>query len=242
MSRATTALSATVKQFGRTPVLLALLVVLPAYLVGLVGYVVPDTTVALHVPGVAAEAPLAAAIVAMLAPLAAGMVAGIAGLFLTVDTIEADGWLALAGLPTRTLFTARAVALSGAAVLASVAASAVLFLHVTPDQPAVFLASCVVFAVTYGLVGALAGVVVDRLAGVYVMLFAPTIDVFLFHSPLATDPPAWATYLPGRFAGVAAVDATFTADPNWGALAWGVAYLGVTAVLAGVAVAHAVRE
>ncbi|QDX40739.1 hypothetical protein [Salarchaeum sp. JOR-1] len=241
MTRATTALAATVKQFGRTPALLALLVGLPAYFVGLLGYVLPDAPIAVHVPGLTARTTLVNGTLPMLAALAAAMVAGIAGLFLTVDTLDADGWLSLAGLPDRTLFVARALALTGAAVLAAAGASAVLALHVAPDQPVVFVASVVVLAVTYGLLGAVVGVLTSRLAGVYVLLFGPAVDLFLFHSPLATDPPTWAAAFPGRYAGVAAMDAAFSADPNWSALAWGVAYLAATAVVARLVVARTLR-
>ncbi|MFC3477348.1 hypothetical protein [Halobacterium litoreum] len=240
MTRTRTALAATVKQFARTPVLLALLVFLPAYFVGLLGIVLPDSSVVASVPSATVETTLGAAVLPMLATLAAVMVAGIAGLFLTVNTLDADGWLALAGLPSRTLFAARATALSAAAVVASLASTAVLFVHVAPDQPAVFFAATLVLAVTYGLLGAVVGVVLDKLAGVYVMLFAPAVDLFLFHSPLASDAAPWAAAFPGRWAGVAATDAALTGDPNWGALAVGVAYLGGVAVVAALAVRHAV--
>jgi hypothetical protein len=240
VTRTRTALAATGRQFLRTPVLLALLVFLPAYFVGLLGYVVPDAPVTVRIPSATVRTSLDAGMLPMLATLAAVMVAGIAGLFLTVNTLDADGWLALAGMPARTLFAARAAALTAAAVVASVAATAVLSVHGAPDQVVVFLAATVVLAVTYGFAGAVAGVVFDRLAGVYVMLFAPAVDLFLFHSPLATDAPAWADAFPGRWAGVAAMDAALTADPNWSALAAGVGYLWAVAVVAALAVGRAV--
>ncbi|MFB6068464.1 MAG: hypothetical protein ABEJ90_00880 [Halobacterium sp.] len=240
MTRTRTALSATVKQFARTPVLVALLVFLPAYFVGLLGVVVPDSTVPVHLPGTTLQTTLNEGMLPMLAALAAVMVAGIAGLFLTVDTLDADGWLSLSGLPASTLFAARAAALTSAAVLASVAATVVLSLLVVPERPVVFLAATVVLAVTYGLAGAVVGVVLDRLGGVYVMLFGPAVDLFLLHSPLATEAPAFADFTPGRWAGVAAMDAAFTADPRWGALGVGVAYLAGVAVVAALAVRHSV--
>jgi len=241
VTRTRTALSATVKQFARTPVLVALLVVLPAYFVGLLGVVLPDSTVPVHVAGTTTRTPLRDGMLPMLASLAAVMVAGIAGLFLTVDTLDADGWLALSGLPSRTLFAARAAALAGAALLASVAATGILSLLAVPERPLVFLAATLVLAATYGLIGAVVGVALDRLAGVYVMLFGPAVDLFLLHSPLATDAPGFAALTPGRWAGVAAMDAAFTADPEWGALGVGIAYLAVVAVVAAGAVRAAVR-
>ena len=241
VSQARTALSATVKQFARTPVLVVLLVFLPAYFVGLLGVVVPDATVVVHVPGVTQQASLNEGMLPMLATLAAVMVAGIAGLFLTVNTLDADGWLSLSGLPARTLFLARAAALTSAAAVASAAATVVLAVQVTPERVGVFFVATLVLAVTYGLAGAVVGVVLDRLAGVYVMLFGPAVDLFLLHSPLATETPALADLTPGRWAGVAAMDAAFTTDPNWGALGVSLAYFAGTAVVAALAVRRAVR-
>ncbi|MFB6269109.1 MAG: hypothetical protein ABEH83_04140 [Halobacterium sp.] len=242
MTRTRTALAATAKQFARTPVLVALLVVLPAYFVGVVGAVLPDTQVAVDVAGETVQTSLATGLLPMLAALAAVVVAGIAGLFLTVDTLDADGWLALCGLPSSALFAARAAALTGATALATVAATAVLAVHAVPELPAVFLAATLVLAVTYGFAGAVVGVLFDRLAGVYVLLFAPAVDLFLLHSPLATDAPDGAALTPGRWAGVAAMDAALTTDPNWTALGVGVAYLAAAGAVAGGAVWFAVRQ
>lgn len=241
MTRTRTALAATGKQFARTPVLVALLVVLPAYFVGLLGLVLPDAPITASLPDATVETTLSGAMLPMLAALAAVMVAGVAGLFLTVNTLDADGWLTLAGLPARTLFAARTAALTGAAVLASVAATAVLSLLVGVEQPAVFLAATAVLATTYGLAGAVVGVVLDKLAGVYVMLFGPAVDLFLLHSPLATNAPTAAAVTPGRWAGTAAMDAALTGDPNWSALAVGVGYLAAAALAASAAVWYALR-
>lgn len=235
------AVSATGKQFVRTPVVLGLLVFLPAYFVWVLGAVLPSTTAVVSLPSVTAETTLAHGVLPMLAALAAAMVVGITGLFLTVRSLDADGWLLLAGLPTRTLFLARTVVLTVAAVAAAVTASAVLSVHVVPEQPVLFTVSVLVLAMTYGLIGAVVGVVLDRLAGVYVMLFAPAVDLFLLHSPLATETPSWAAAFPGRWAGVAATDAALTTDPNWGALVVGVGYAGTVAVVAAAAVRHAVE-
>jgi hypothetical protein len=117
-----------------------------------------------------------------------------------------------------------------------------MLVHVSPERLGVFLVATVVLALIYGLLGAVAGVFLNRLGGVYAMLFGPTVDLFLFHSPLATDAPAWAALLPGRWAGAAAMDAAFSGDPNWSAFGVGLAYFAVAAVVAGLAGRHEVRE
>jgi hypothetical protein len=52
------------------------------------------------------------------------------------------------------------------------------------------------------------------LAGVYLLLFVPTVDVLFFQNPMVEDPHWVASYLPGRYAAEVAVDAGLSAgDP-----------------------------
>ena len=72
--------------------------------------------------------------------------------------------------------------------------------------------------------GEVVGVVLDRLPGVYVMLFAPMLDIFMFQNPLVADALAWTTVLPGHYATALLFDATFTDSVGSGALLAALAY------------------
>ncbi|MFB6205210.1 MAG: ABC transporter permease [Haloglomus sp.] len=193
--RAGAALVASARQYARTPVLLALLVAVPAYLVAVVGRVVPDARVPLYGVAGGTTADAAAAFGTLMAPLAVALVAGIAGLFLA-DRADVDRRLVVAGYRPWQLLAGRVGVLVGVTLLASVATLAALATVRVPDQPAAFAVALLLAGLGYGGVGALAGAALDRLPGTYVMLFAPTLDGFLVQSPLTRGGSSLASYLP----------------------------------------------
>ena len=75
-----------------------------------------------------------------------------------------------------------------------------------------FATAAVLVGVTYGILGVIVGLVLGRLPGVYVMLFAPMVDILMFQNPLATASPTWTTALPGHFGTNALIDAAFVSD------------------------------
>lgn len=194
-TRTGAALVASARQYARTPVLLALLVAVPAYLVAVVGRVVPDAQVPLYgVDGVTTTG-AAAAFGTLMAPLAVALVAGISGLFLA-DRADADRRLVVAGYRPWQLLAGRLGVLLGVTLLASAATLVALWTVRVPDQPVAFAGALVLAGLGYGAVGALAGAALDRLPGTYVLLFAPTLDGFLVQSPLTSGGSDLAGYLP----------------------------------------------
>jgi len=194
-TRAGAALVASARQYARTPVLLALLVAVPAYLVGVVGRVVPDAQVPLYGVDGATTAGAAAAFGTLMAPLAVALVAGISGLFLA-DRTATDRRLVVAGYRPWQLLAGRLGVLVGVTLLASAATLAALATVRVPDQPGAFVVALLLAGLGYGAVGALVGSALDRLPGTYVLLFAPTLDGFLVQSPLASGGSDLAGYLP----------------------------------------------
>ena len=109
-------------------------------------------------------------------------------------------------------------------LVASAVSLAALSIRTVPESLGWFVAASVVAAsvvaaFTYGMIGALAGLVLSRLAVVYVMLFGPMIDVFFFRNPLVTDTHWMAAYLPGHYVTEVAVDAGFSGSVALEALA-----------------------
>lgn len=236
MSSTRTVFEMGVREYARTPVLLALLAVLPAYFVVFFSRVAPDERVPVHLTGVGTmPVELSTMTAVLMAPMAAALVGGAAGLFLMQSARSVDGRLAVVGATVPEILAGRAAVLGLAAALASVVSVGTLaFTHV-PESPAWFLLATALAGGIYGSVGVLLGLVLNRLAGVYVLLFGPFLDVFLAQSPLIADDHALAPYLPAHYPMELAYDAAFTATvdaaPVWG----GLAYLVAFAVLAGVA-------
>lgn len=230
--RAAAAFETGLREYARTPVLLALLVFLPAYFVGVLVYLLPESTVPIGVPGSGTlTVPSTQAYGVLLVPMMAAFVGGLAGLFLMLTARDADSRLVVAGYRPAELLVARFGLLVGAALVAVTVSLAALSVAVVPESPGWYVAASVVAGLLYGLVGTLAGLVLSRLAGVYLVLFVPMIDLFFFQNPLVRDAHWLAGYLPGSAVAEVAVDAGFSASVALDPLRSTAAYLGVLGVV-----------
>jgi hypothetical protein len=209
--RTLTALAMGVREYRRMPVLLALMAGLPAYLILVFGALIPDSPVPVAVPGEGTQtAPLVDVYVAMFTPMVAGLVGAIAGLFLLRATREADSRLVIAGYRPRELLLARAGLLGAIGLFVTVVAVGVaLTTSLQVAHLGWFAVATLLGALSYGFCGVLAGLVFDRLAGVYVVLFGSMIDLFVFQNPMVADRAAAASLLPGHVPIQLAIDAAF---------------------------------
>ncbi|MFB6189734.1 MAG: ABC transporter permease [Halapricum sp.] len=221
------------REYARTPVLVALLLFLPAYFIGMFVYVLPASEMPITVPGdgrmLVSTADLYGV---LLVPLLAGLIGGIAGMFLMQAARDADGRLVLAGYRPAQVILARFGLLVLASVVATAVALAVLSVAYVPESLGVFVGASVLAGLIYGLVGVLVGLVLGRLAGVYTMLFVPMLDVFFLQNPTVEEQLWVAPYFPGHAVTELAVDAGFSASVSLDPLWEGLAMLAVVAVLA----------
>lgn len=213
-SRVTTAVTMGLREFRRTPVLLGLLAVLPVYYIGSFMYIVPATPLPLTISGESVTVPLTDLMVALMTPLTAGLLTGIVGLFVMQSSKEADGRLGLAGFRSRELIVSRVSLLAAGGLLVSGVSLGVVLVGFTPASIPGFVAGTVLAALTYGVFGVVVGVSLDRLSGVYVLLFAPIVDLLMFQNPMAAESPGWVKLLPGYFVTQATMDAAFTPGVN----------------------------
>ena len=243
MTRIRVAVAMGAREVARQPVLTVLLAVLPAYLVGVFTLVAPPTTVGFQTAdGTAVTAPLSELLPVVTAPMAAGLLGGIAGLFLIQLTADADRRLVVVGYRPYQIVAARLVLLTGVGAVGTMAAIGATWFAVTPAQPAGFAAAILLTALVYAMVGMILGSLVNRLIGVYTILFGTLIDLFLFQNPLAADRPAGARFLPGHHPLQAAVDSAFTASPPTSALLASVVVLAIVVAIAGTVVHHTARS
>lgn len=241
MSGATRRLRATVgmglREHARTPVLVALLVLLPAYFVGVFVHLLPSSTLPVVVPGSGRTTVETVAVYGvLLVPTMAALVGGLAGLFAMLAARDADVRLVVAGARPAELVVARYVLVAVAGLVATGVSLGVLSVAVVPERPAWFVAASVVAALSYGLVGTLAGLVAGRLTGVYLVVFAPMVDLLFFQNPLVEEAHWLARFLPGHRVARVAVDAGLSATVDPAPLGWALAYLAVVGVVATAAV------
>jgi len=101
-----------------------------------------------------------------------------------------------------------------------------------PEHLGWFVVGTGLTALVYGMVGVLAGVLLARITGVYLILFGSMIDLFIFQNPLATDAPDAAQYLPGHYPLRVAMEAGFTGTVEIASIGWTLLYLGILTAIA----------
>lgn len=234
-----TIIAMSLREYRRTPLLVALLVVLPAYFVIMFAWLVPSQPIDIVGVGIGRRSISTQDVTAVLmAPMATALISGIAGLFLVQSAKTVDQRLTITGWRLSTLLVARGGIVLIAVVLATSVATGVLTTVVIPDRPGWFFLATVLVGLMYGMIGALVGLVFNRLAGVYVLLFVPMLDLFLAQNPLTADSPPMAAYLPGHYPIKLAVEAAFSTDPIATAWWWAIGYVGLLAAIAAVAFQH----
>ncbi len=136
---------------------------------------------------------------AIMVPITVGFLAGLMGLFVVQSALESDRRLVVAGFRPGEVILPR-LAVLGAATLVVLAVSlGVTAIDFTPASWAPFIAGNLLIGLIYGAIGALAGVFLGRLGGVYLMFFLPMMDIGVARNPMFFDgaPQGWATVLPG---------------------------------------------
>ncbi|MFB6112187.1 MAG: ABC transporter permease [Halobacteriaceae archaeon] len=241
MSSVRTVVETGAREYARTPVLIGLFVFLPVYAVGLFSYIAPPDQATVDIAGVTVTTTLSAIVATMMAPMSAALVAGIAGLFLMQSSRGADGRLVVAGYRPRDLVVGRLGLLLGVGVIVTGAAVGVLAVVEPPARLGPFLAATLLVALIYGAVGALVGVVLGRLAGVYLLLFVPLVDLFLFQNPLAAERPTAAILLPSHYPMRAAMSTGLAETTPVAAFGLSLVYLGMVAAVTIIAFYRATR-
>ena len=242
-ARARTATTMAFRDQGRRPLVLVLLVVVPAYIItrsiaetlatprmiGLPGGVTVMTTMKdLHGAGMGG--------------MTIAFVVALVGVFVMQSALEGDRRLVLAGFrPGETVAPRLLVLLAATAIVVAVAAL-VTAANFTPDSWGPFLAGLVLIGLIYGGLGALAGAVLDKLAATYLILFLVLSDVGVVQSPMFHTTPgegAWLLpgYGPSRLMYEGAFSESFHAG---GAMALSLAWLVAVAVLVGIVLSRAV--
>lgn len=242
-ARARSATAMAFRDQGRRPLVLVLLVVVPAYIItrsiaetlatprmiGLPGGATVTTTMKdLHGAGMGG--------------MTIAFVVALVGVFVMQSALAGDRRLVLAGFrPGETVLPRLAVLLAATALVVAVSAL-VTAANFTPDSWGPFLAGLVLIGLIYGGLGALAGAVLDKLAATYLILFLVLSDVGVVQSPMFHTTPgkgAWLLpgYGPSRLMYEGAFSRSFHAG---GELALSLTWLAAVAATVGIVLSRAV--
>ena len=242
-ARAQTATAMAFRDQGRRPLVLVLLVLVPAYVItrsiaetlptprtiGLPGDVTVMTTMKdLHGAGMGG--------------MTIAFVVALVGVFVMQSALAGDRRLVLAGFRPGETVLPRLAVLLAATVLVVAVSALVTAASFTPDSWGPFLAGLILIGLIYGGLGALAGAVLDKLAATYLILFLVLSDVGVVQSPMFHTTPgdgAWLLpgYAPSRLMYEGAFSPSFHAG---GELALSLAWLAAVAAAVGVVLSRAV--
>jgi hypothetical protein len=184
---------------SRRPLVLVLIVLVPLYVIlwsvaetkptprpielpG--GEWVTTTMKALHGPGMAG--------------LMIAFLAALVGVFVTHSALQGDRRLVLAGIRAREAVLARLLVVTAATLLAVAVSGAIMAIVFTPASWAPVLAALLLTGLIYAAIGALIGVLLDKLAATYLILFLIMTDLGVVQSPMFhARPVTFAWLLPG---------------------------------------------
>ena len=239
-----TALRLGLVDLRRNPVLLVLLVIVPAAFVLLSKATTPGRPLVVRVTesGVTADRPFWFPDVhaGAMAPIGIGALAALVGMFVVVDAAGGDRRLRLAGYRTSVVLAARFGAVAAAAIVITAATLAVTATVFDAKQWAGYAAANLLVAATYALIGVIIGPLLGKVAGVFVAFLIPFLDLGIIQSPmLRPEPPDWAGFLPGYGSTKLLFDTGLTATFDQTApFLTGLAWLAGLFILAAITLAH----
>jgi hypothetical protein len=229
----------------RNPVLLVLLVIVPAAFVLLSKATTPARPFAVTVTedGITASRPFWFPDVhaGAMAPIGIGALAALVGMFVVVDAAGGDARLRLAGYRTAVMLAARLGVVAVAAIVITVATLAVTATVFDARQWVGYTGANLLVAVTYALIGVIIGPLLGKVAGVFVAFLIPFLDLGIIQSPmLRPEPENWAHFLPGYGVTKVIFDTGLTVHfTQTGPLLVGLAWCGGLLVVAALVLIHA---
>lgn len=209
--RALTATTMAFRDQLRRPLVLVLLVLLPAYVVFRSIAITEATPRAVAVPGGAVLASTMRDVHgAVMAGSVIAFVAGLIGVFVMQSALQGDRRLVVAGFKPGEAIGARLIVMAAATGLVVAVSAIVTALSFSIASWVPFLGSLVLIGLLYASIGALAGAVLDRLAATYLILFLALTDLGIVQNPMFGTPHGGAVLLPGYGPARVMVDGAFS--------------------------------
>jgi hypothetical protein len=243
--RARIATSMALRDQLRRPLVLILLVLVPAYVItrSIADTLPTPRTIGLP-HGVTVTTTMKELHGAGMGGFAIAFCSAVVGVFVMQSALQGDRRLVVAGYRPGETLIARLIVLGAATALVVTVAAMTTAFNFTPASWAPLLVALVLIGLIYALIGALAGAVLDRLAATYLMLFLVMVDVGVVQTPMFHETPgrlAWLlpSYGPSRVMYDGAFSEAFHA---WGALVIGVGWLAALSAAVYVVLRRAVGQ
>ena len=133
-----------------------------------------------------------------MAKFTVAFVAALVGVFVMRAALQGDRRLVVAGLRAREAVAARLVVLLTATMVVVAVAAVAIALSFSPRSWPSVVGALVLTGLIYAAIGALVGVLLDKLAATYVILFLVAADLSVVQTPMFhASPSRFASLLPG---------------------------------------------
>lgn len=221
------------QQLGRMPVMWILILGLPVAFITTSAAITPDDPIPVNLTEDGESVTQILSMVdvhgAIMVPITVAFLGALAGLFVILDSAEADRRLSLTDFRPREILTFRIQVVAIASIAATLVSVGVTSMTFSPATWPRFIVANTLVALTYAAIGMMVGPLLGRLGGLYVLLVLPFIDIGLAQNPMFdAAPPPWARFLPGHGAVQVMTDAAFTPTfDQFGATALALAWLAV---------------
>jgi hypothetical protein len=200
MARLVTATVMAFRDQRRRPLVVILLVFLPAYVIARSIAITEAAPQQVALPGGEVFTSTMKDIHgAVMAGNVIAFVCGLVGVFVMQSALMGDRRLVIAGFRPGEAITARLIVVGAATALVVTVSALVTAAYFDPASWTPFVSGLVLIGVIYAALGALAGAILDRLAATYLMLFLAMTDIGIVQNPMFGDgdPDRWAAALPG---------------------------------------------
>jgi hypothetical protein len=243
VARTRTATSMAFRDQRRRPLVLILLILLPAYVITKAVAETLGTPRRIGLPdGVWVTTTMKDLHGAGMGGVVIAFAAALLGVFVMQSALQGDRRLVVAGYRPGETVVARLLVLMAATALVVTVSALVTALNFTPASWAPLIAALVLLGLTYAAIGALAGAVLDKLAATYLMLFLVMTDLGVVQSPMFRETPgSGAVLLPGYGPSRVMYDGAFSQGFHAaGELLLGLGWLGALGVAVYFALGRAV--
>jgi hypothetical protein len=199
LARTRTATAMAFRDQRRRPLVLILLVLLPAYVITKSVAETLGTPRRIGLPdGVWVTTTMKDLHGAGMGGVVVAFAAALLGVFVMQSALQGDRRLVVAGFRPGETVIARLLVLVAATVLVVAVSAVVTAFNFTPASWPPLLAALVLLGLIYAALGSLAGALLDKLAATYLMLFLVMTDLGVVQSPMFRESPgSGAALLPG---------------------------------------------
>jgi hypothetical protein len=242
-TRALTATTMAFRDQRRRPLVLILLVLLPAYIITRSIAETLSTPRRIGLPdGVWVTTTMKDLHGAGMGGFVVAFVAALVGVFVMQSALQGDRRLVVAGYRPGETVIARLLVLLAATALVTAVAAVVTGLNFSPASWIPLLAGLVLVGLIYAAIGALVGALLDKLAATYLILFLVMTDLGVVQTPMFHETPGrFAWLLPGYAPNRVMYDGAFSQSFHAGGeLLLSIGWLAALAVAVHVVLRHAV--